>query len=144
MSFQKIDHDDHLRPEGKTCILVAGYDPIAFNRIKAYAISMNIDEVIEVKKDQLNNTLRQLIDHKGNVSAKAEHAMMPAVVLNAVSSAELNKFVQHFKTLELPKCLFAVVTPTSINWKFQDLIKDLLEERAMFEKMRAEQADTNK
>ena len=144
MSFQQINQEDNQRPDGKACIMVAGYDPIAFNNIKTYAASMNIDEVIEVKKDQMNNTLRQLIDHTGNVSIKAIEPAMPAIVLNAVSSAELNKFVQHFKTLKLPKCLFAMVTPTSINWKFHDLVKDLLEERAMFQKMHAEKANPNK
>ena len=139
MSFQQINQEDNQRPDGKTCILVAGYDPIALNNIKAYAKSMDIDEVVEVKKDQMNNTLRQLIDHTGNVSTKPVEQVMPAIVLNAVSSAELNQFVHNFKTLKLPKCLFAMVTPTSINWKFQDLVKDLLEERAMFQKMRAEQ-----
>ena len=99
---------------------------------------MGLLEVIQVKKDQTYNTLRQLIDGTGNVSAKSVEDALPAIVLNAVSSAELNGFVQNFKTLGLPKCLFAVVTPTSINWKFHDLIKDLLEERAMFEKMRQE------
>ncbi len=138
MSFKKIDHEDHQRPEGKTCILVFGYDPIALSAIKKYATSMGLPEVIVVKKDQTYNTLRQLIDGTGNVSAKSVEHALPAIVLNSVSSAELNKFVQNFKTLGLPKCLFAVVTPTSIHWKFNDLIKDLLEERAMFEKMRLE------
>ncbi len=138
MTFKKIDHEDNQRPEGKTSILVFGYDPIALNSIKTYAAELAIPEVIEVKNDQTYNTLKQLIDHKGNFSAKPLAYSAPAIVLNAVSSAELNQFVHNFKTLGLPKCLFAVVTPTSINWKFHDLIEDLLEERAMFEKMHAE------
>lgn len=138
MSFKKIDHEDDQRPEGKTCILVFGYDPIALSTIKNYAASLDLPQVLEVKKDQTYNTLRQLIDGTGNVSSKLVEHASPAIVLNAVSSAELNSFVHNFKTLNLPKCLFAVVTPTSINWKFHDLISDLLEERAMFEKMHQE------
>ena len=138
MSFQKIDHEDNQRPEGRACLLVFGYDPIALNAIKKYAAAMDLLEVIEVKKDQTYNTLRQLIDGKGNVSAKSIKHASPAIVLNAVSSAELNQFVHNFRSLSLPKCLFAMVTPTSINWKFHDLITDLLEERAMFEKMHRE------
>lgn len=139
MSFKQIDHQDTHRPEGKTCILVFGYDPLQLNAIKKYASELGIPEVIEVKKDETYNTLRQLIDGKGNVSSKKLEHGSPAIVLNAVASSELNGFVHNFKSLGLPKCLFAMVTETSINWKFHDLITDLLEERAMFEKMRKEQ-----
>lgn len=138
MSFQQIDHQDKQRPDGKTCILVYGYDAIALNRIKKYAESMNLVEVIEVKVNQTYNTLQQLINGAGNVSSQPVKHTAPAIVLNAVSNAELNQFVHNFRTLGLPRCLFAMVTPTSIHWKFHDLIKDLLEERAMFEKMRME------
>ena len=139
MSFQQIDHLDNQRPEGKTCLLIYGYDALALNSIKKYAADMGLDDIIEVKKDQTSNTLRQLIEGTGNLSTKAEAPASPAIVLNAVSNAELNGFVHNFKTLGLPRCLFAMVTPTSINWQFKELIKDLLEERAMFEKMRREQ-----
>ncbi len=139
MSFQQIDQQDNQRPEGKTCILVHGYDPIGLNAIKKYAAALNIEEIINIRVDQTNNTLKQLIDGTGNVSANAIPLPSPAIVLNAVSSAELNQFVHNFKTLGLPRCLFAVVTPTSINWNFSDLVSDLLEERAAIAKMRREQ-----
>lgn len=138
MSFQKVNQEDTQRPEGKTCILVFGYDPIALNTIKDYASKIGVEPVIEVKSDSTYNTLQQLINGTGNVSKQALKYTAPAIVLNAVSSAELNQFVHNFKTLGLPRPLFAMVTPTSINWKFQDLIEDLLEEKAMFEKMHAE------
>lgn len=139
MTFKKIDHDDNQRPEGRTCILVYGYDPIALSKIREYAKALNGIETVEVKKDQTYNTLSQLIDQTGNVSKQQENHEEPAVILNAVSSSELNQFVHNFRSLGLKSPLFAMVTETSINWRFHDLIDDLLEERAMFLKMKQEQ-----
>jgi hypothetical protein len=99
---------------------------------------LNIQDIIQVKPSETLNTLKQLIDLKGKKSDKAIKHDNPAIILNAVSNAELNSFVHNFKTLGLKRPLFAVVTPTSIHWKFNDLIDDLLEEKAMFEKMHAE------
>lgn len=138
MTFKQIDQQDTQRPDGKTCILVFGYDPKALEAIRAYAASMNIPEVIDVTPALAHNTLGQLIEGNGAMSDKPVTHTAPAVVLNGVSSAELNQFVQNFRSLGLPRCLFAVVTETSIRWKFHDLVADLLEERAMFEKMRQE------
>ena len=59
-----------------------------------------------------------------------------AIVLNAVSDSELNQFIKQFRTIGVERPLFAVVTETSINWKFHDLIDDLIEEKKMFDKMR--------
>ena len=140
MSFKQIDHEDNQRPEGNTCILVFGYDALALNTIKSYAANLGVEKVIEIHKNQAYNTLGQLIDGKGNTSPKEVTHTTPAIVLNAVSNAELNQFVHNFKTLNLPRPLFAMVTPTSINWKFHDLVDDLLEEKAMFEKMRQEKS----
>lgn len=139
MSFQKIDHDDTLRPEGRPCILVYGYDPLALETIRKYAKGYEGLAVIEVKENHLQNTLKQIIDETGNLSNKMVDKKAPAIVINALSSAELNHFVHNFRSLGLQSPLFAMVTETSINWKFIDLIDDLLEERALFMKMKAEQ-----
>lgn len=135
MSFKQIDHNDQQRPDGKTCILTYGYDPIALSAIKKFAASIGISEIIDIKHNQLFNTLRQLIDGTGNVSSKDITHKSPAIVFNAVTNGELNQFVREFRSLNLPRPLFAMVTPTSINWKFADLVDDLLEERAAIAKM---------
>lgn len=139
MSFQKIDHDDAIRPGGRACILVFGYNPLELGTIKTYAANYNDLEVIEVKANMVHNTLKQLIDETDNISPKETVHQNPAVIINALSSAELNHFVHNFRALGLKSPLFAMVTETSINWKFTDLIDDLLEERAMFMKMREQQ-----
>ncbi|WP_125138075.1 DUF3783 domain-containing protein [Petrocella atlantisensis] len=131
MAFEKIDHQNNNRPEGKTCLLVYGYDEISFKKIQDYAALYDIFEFVNVTPSTLGNTLQKLIDHTDKPTFGIERVDTQAIVLNAVSPKELNDFVRSFRTLGLPSPLFAVVTPLSINWPFHELLKDLLEERAM-------------
>ena len=131
MSFEKIDHQNDQRPEGKTCLLVYGYDETALNTIKSFASNYGIFELVHVTPMTLGNSLQKLIDHTEKPILGIDRIDTQAIVLNAVSPQELNDFVRNFKTLNLARPLFAVVTPISINWPFHELLKDLLEERAM-------------
>jgi hypothetical protein len=131
MAFEKIDHQNNSRPEGKTCLLVYGYDETALNKIKHYALDYSIFELVHVTHTTMGNTLQNLIEHTEKPTFGVDQVDAQAIVLNAVSPQELNNFVINFKTLGLPNPLFAVVTPISINWPFHELLKDLLEEKAM-------------
>ena len=139
MSFQKIDHEDTTRPEGRTCILVYGYDKIALSQIDKYAASIGALPIVEIKPEHINDTLGTIIEGASlKASAPKDSPLIPTIVLNAVSNAELNAFVHNFKNLGLARPLFAMVTETSIKWSFKQLVADLMEERAMFMKMQAE------
>lgn len=140
MSFQKIDHQDEQRPEGNTCILIYGYDAQGQEILKKYANAQGIEALIVIENDMTHNTLDTLIHGQATKADASDNLGSPAIILHAVSQAELNSIVHNYKQLGLPRCLFAMVTPTSIHWKFHDLMSDLLEERAMIAKMRAEQA----
>jgi len=131
MAFEKIDHQNNNRPEGKPCLLVYGYDETALKKIHGYASHYNIFDLVEVTPTTIGNTLQNLIDHNDKPTFGIDWIDTSAIVLNAVSPQELNAFVRNFKTLGLSNPLFAVVTPISINWPFYELLKDLLEERAM-------------
>jgi hypothetical protein len=50
------------------------------------------------------------------------------VLLNGLTKEEIFGFIEKYKKLGLPKALFAMVTPHSINWKLKDLIYHLIEE----------------
>ncbi|MDF1616266.1 DUF3783 domain-containing protein [Petrocella sp. FN5] len=131
MAFEKIDYNNNNRPEGKTCLLVYGYDETALDKIKNYASNYDIFELVLVTPTTMGNALERLINHTDKPTFGIEWVDTQAIVLNAVSPQELNDFVRNFKTLGLPRPLFAVVTPLSINWPFNELLKDLLDERAM-------------
>jgi len=129
MTFKKVDTTNHQRPEGKACILVSGYNEKELTLILDYTKKVGIENLIEVKNQEM--TLKQIIDAvKDDIINEINEK---AIVLNAISDKELNAFIHDFKTLGLPRPLFAVVTPTSINWKFKELVMELLEEKKAFQ-----------
>lgn len=138
MTFEAIDHEDRSRPEGKPCILVYGYTDDEMDAIAGYALAIGGLPCIPIEPGHVNTAIRDLVQEDPRKDLLASAPKEHVIVLNAVSNYELNSFVQQFGSLQLPRPLFATVTPTSIDWKFKRLIQDLKEERAMFEKMRAE------
>lgn len=129
MSFKQIKKEDKVRPEGKNCIIVYGYDETDYNKINLYSEKMDIDISIKVNKNELGNKIKDIIDenmknisHKNDVNSKL-------ILFNAVSNYELHSFIEHFNELNIEKPLYAVVTPTSINWNLGDLIEELIRER---------------
>ena len=129
MSFKEIDVLDNTRPLGKNCILVYGYDSESKIKIQDYKNTIGIDAMIEVKDEHLEEVVLNIIEDKLIVNQPAESIASKAIVFNAVSQFELNKFVKGFKELGLERPLFAMVTPTSGTWKFKDLLKELESER---------------
>jgi hypothetical protein len=55
------------------------------------------------------------------------------VLFNKFQEDEVKKAMQIIKPYFPVKPIFAVVTPTSIKWKFKDLLEHLLEEKKFYE-----------
>ena len=55
------------------------------------------------------------------------------VLFYNVSNAGVSTLMQVFKSLEIPKPIFAVVTETSITWKLTQLMDHLIEEKRFHE-----------
>lgn len=132
MSFKKVDNENKERPDGKVCILVYGYEDNEFMEIKNFAFQLGIETSIKVNKNSSINTLNHLIHEKELQVDDSKFHNEKAIVLNAISDFELNSFLTNFKNLGIKRPLFAVVTETSINWTFYDLLSDLMEERQKF------------
>ncbi|MGC8768475.1 DUF3783 domain-containing protein [Calditerrivibrio sp.] len=57
------------------------------------------------------------------------------VLLNGFNREEIFSFIQIYKSLGLPKALFAMITTHSINWKLKDLIYHLIQEEKELKKI---------
>ncbi len=58
------------------------------------------------------------------------------IIINGFSSEELKEFISFYKkNPNLPVPIFATVTDNSIEMKVKDLLKELIEENAVFNKM---------
>ncbi|MDN5304312.1 MAG: hypothetical protein PWP46_1196 [Fusobacteriaceae bacterium] len=138
MSFAKIDENNIERPEGKNCILVYGYSQEENSIIDDFSKKIGIENFIHIKNEKVHHTLEDLVLNNLDNSISNHNVNEKAIIFNAVSDKELNEFISKFKLLNLPRPLFAVVTPTSKKWKFIELINELIKEREEFKKLHAQ------
>jgi putative cell wall-binding protein len=95
------------------------------NNLPLYKV---IDETI------VNLTIEEILINKeaGIVSTPVQKEKV--VLFNQCSDEEIKTTMRAIKACYSQKPIFAVVTPTSINWKFDYLLEHLMEERSRFEK----------
>ncbi len=139
-TFQKMGESDVPRP-GPRRILICGYEKQA---------QANIEGLTAMMVEKLNLTAiplafateeelpRKLLDVFEGPLPDGEKAaeMERAVIMSGLSEKEIHAFMGGFRTLQLPKPLWATLTPMSSEWTLGYLLNELSSER----KALAEQA----
>ena len=141
-TFSRIDADKTERPDGRNCILVYGYGKHHTGAIAETAQSVGIDGTLPLEPRHLGVRIRDLLDGSVTEGTFEHEVSEPIIVMSALSDAEMNAFMDRFRGLGIPRPLFAVVTPTSRNWRFGDLALELGKERreiAAAQRRKAEQ-----
>lgn len=136
MAFTKINNSNKIRPSGTNCLMVYGYGEEALASIDRMRKETGIDELMPVPANWLGNTLAAIMDGSAIEKPYEREIPGPVCVFGAVSDYELNSFLDKFRESGLKKALFAVLTPTSREWRFGDLAGELARERKAMEKKR--------
>jgi hypothetical protein len=78
-------------------------------------------------------TLEELFDRNGQTVLTADSSLAtPFVIMAGLLEHELHSFMQFYKTLSLPRPVWATLTPTSATWSLKDLLEELtLEHQAL-------------
>lgn len=96
------------------------------------ANSLPLYKVITDSEVQL--TLEDVLNKKEIGIAETKSGDEKVVLFNGCSDDEVKIAMRTIKDICIKKPIFAMVTPTSIHWKFNYLIEHLMEERSKFEK----------
>ena len=118
--------------DNNKCILVYGLSNIELENIKELGY-----KIVEITTEMCEMTLMDVL-----MGAKFEifnnNIIDEKVILyNNLSEDELRKAIKDTRT-KIKDCILAVVTPQSINWKINYLIKHLKEEKEWYSKVRKE------
>ena len=125
--------------EGKAKILVYGFSAEEERRIDDGLASLGVPPAQKLRPGQGGVILRRILAGEG--PAGASPAGQPAaqerlVLFHNLSDPGVQALMRLFREALRSRPIFAVVTPTSIDWALGRLAAHLVEERAALEKGR--------
>jgi hypothetical protein len=127
--------------EGKARILVYGFSAEVERRIDEGLASLGVPPALKVRPGQLGLALRRILaEEEGPAAAKAEASegggREPLVLFHNISDSGVRALLGFFREAAPGRPLFAVSTPTSLDWTLEELAAHLEQERAALEKGR--------
>lgn len=134
MSFQKMDFN-RTRPGGRNAVLLYGFSALEVEILTKAYLESGIDEWLYLDENRAGQKIKVLLtdvtDNQGIVFTKQKDQV---ILFNGTSQYELQQFVSKARALLKGRPLIAMVTPTSKNWVFNDLVKELKQERFELER----------
>ena len=127
MSFEKISNQDHKVIHERSCMILYSFSQQEVRQIQNAARISGIREFIMVTPQQAGTTVRAILDNE--ITSGEEGCKEKAIIFNHIPSMRMNAFIEALKKCRIKRPLMAVVTETSINWKLDELISNLIEER---------------
>ncbi|MBQ6630615.1 MAG: DUF3783 domain-containing protein [Romboutsia sp.] len=113
--------------EDRSCALLFNFNNKDLMTIKNIFRLIGIRDVIILKNDNLNTTIKDILDN--NLLEDSEEKINSrAIIFNNIESRKISAVSDNLKRLKVQRPLMAAVTETSINWDLKNLIYNLQEE----------------
>lgn len=118
--------------DNNKCILVYGFNEEEKTLINNTKEAENLPSIRIITASMASMTIRNIIE---GIKLEVLSKPLPeekVMVFNNLSDNELDRAIKSIRSNLQTKPIMAVVTPTSINWTFADLLEHLIEERKFF------------
>lgn len=115
-------------------ILIYGFNKEEIQDIDKLILNNNLVKFIVVDKHMGKMQIESIIQGLKLPIAEGSVKNEKVILFNNLDDEELEKSIKLFRNNVDKKIIFAVVTPTSINWTFDELLEHLVEERNWMEK----------
>jgi hypothetical protein len=118
--------------DNNKCILIYGFSEEEKEILHSIKEQEALPEYKHITDTMTLMTLRNIVE-----GIKLEVLSKPlteekVIIFNNLSDNELDKAIKSIRSSLQIKPIFAVVTPTSIDWTFADLLEHLIEERDFY------------
>jgi len=129
-TFRKVETSNEPM-YGARAMLVCGHAEVEQHAIRLLLNRMGREDlpVISVGNDDGEQTLLDLAARPGGSGLGEPSDMERTIVLSGITQNELHEVMPAYRTLELPRTLWAVMTPSSEKWTIRALIEELGAER---------------
>ena len=120
--------------DNNKCLLIYGFNQEEKEVLERVKDQENLGKIIEITDTMTSMTLRNLIEGPHFEVVSKTLPKEKVILFNNLSDNELENSIRALRGSLEAKPIFAVVTPTSIEWTFADLLEHLIEEREFFRK----------
>ena len=116
----------------KARLLAFGFSVSEYRRIDRRLAEIGVPAPTRLNKEHGGVVIGDIL-RDGKTGAEVLECDEHLVLFYNVSNAGVGSLMQVFKSLEIPKPIFAVVTETSITWTLAQLMDHLIEEKVFHE-----------
>lgn len=129
-TFNRVEATDEPM-HGTRAMLVCGHTELEQHAIQLLLNQMELSDlpVVFVGDEDKDRTLSDLALRPHGSGLGAESSMERAIILSGITQRELYEIMPAYRSLELARPLWAVMTPTSAQWPVHVLIAELGAER---------------
>lgn len=129
MSFERLDKNKVSDNDVRSCVLLCNFNGKELQTIKNYASILGLRDQIYLYSKNGDSIIKDILEN--NIDSNCEDGRKEkAIIFNNISNIKINMFIDNLKKLRINNILKAVVTETSVNWTVNELILNLLNERA--------------
>jgi len=134
--FKRIDQDEGA-PLGPLALLLCGFSPEESRTIFSFLGTIDASEhrVVLCTEPMLAQSLGEALTTTEEVPPVPPGKLPRVIVLSGMSGAQVRVFLDQYASTQLPRPIFATVTPSNLDFTVRDLLVELLQEhRAMSER----------
>ncbi|WP_148883614.1 DUF3783 domain-containing protein [Thermococcus aciditolerans] len=113
-------------------ILVVGFMPDEVEKLRK-ALPVPVFEVPEYCRDWV---VSEVVDKAEELSGSSYWHLRKFVIMHDVEDETLKGIIGTVKSLDIGRVIFATTTETSLTWKLEDLLNELMAEDEYFKAMR--------
>ncbi|MCD6372660.1 MAG: DUF3783 domain-containing protein [Thermococcus sp.] len=116
---------------GKVFLIGFGRDEV--ERVAEVLRGLNVFEVPEYCRDWV---VADMVEKAENLNGSCQWHLRKFVIMHDVDNETLKGVIKAVRSLDRGRVIFATTTETSLTWKLEDLLNELMEEDEYFRAMR--------
>lgn len=134
MSLKKVDEQSSARSDGRNCVMAYGYDEIENDMLKFCLETAKIEALIVLKEADTHRILKTILEEypaaesDEDLISEGPFRLPKTLVFSGTSDEELYGFIKAMRAIGVESELKAVITAHNIDWAFDALVEELIEE----------------
>ena len=114
-------------------VFLVGFGENEAERVDDALKGLDVFEVPEYCRDWV---VADIVEKAENLDGSCQWHLRKFVIMHDVDNETLKEIIRAVRSLDLGRVIFATTTETSLTWKLEDLLNELVEEDEYFQAMR--------